>query len=80
MTAQIADLIGMEMNARGVSIYGLAQQSGIPRSTLQRRLARPDGFTIGELDAIAPVLGWGSALDLLSGMTEAASHASGDAA
>jgi len=79
MTARIAERIGNEMEAKGVSISGLSEKAGIPRVTLQRRLAKPDSFTIGELDAIASALDCGTGLELLASTPNTKRH-SGHAA
>jgi transcriptional regulator with XRE-family HTH domain len=35
----------------------LADESGIPRTTLHRRLIDPSSFTLSELEAVVPLLG-----------------------
>lgn len=52
----IATRIEALMQANGLSVATLAEQSGIPRMTLTRRLVRPSAFKMAELEQIADVL------------------------
>lgn len=45
------------MVAGGETQLGLSEKTGIPRTTLARRLAGSSPFTVAELAAIADVLG-----------------------
>jgi len=54
---QITSRIDAAREPLGLSITRLAQESRIPRSTLERRLAEPTDFTLGELERVATVLG-----------------------
>lgn len=42
--------------AAGMTEQQLSDETGIPRTTLRRKLRRPDTFTIAEFRAIAVVL------------------------
>lgn len=44
------------MNEAGYSINSLADETGIPFSTLRRRLRNPDSITLGETLALAEAL------------------------
>lgn len=44
------------VSEKGVTSYTLAQQAGIPRTTLDRRLAGVDPFKLDELERIAAAL------------------------
>lgn len=52
----VSATIASSMDAKGLSVYALARDAGIPRVTLMRRLAKPETFTVSELAAIAVVL------------------------
>lgn len=78
MTHRIAEQIGREMDRRGITAYALAKSTGIARSTLDRRFAKPEMFTIAELDAVAIAIDCGTALDLMAAAKTTAAH--GDAA
>jgi transcriptional regulator with XRE-family HTH domain len=52
ITARISDL----RTAAGLSESRLADQSGISRTTFQRRLAHPAAFTLEEIERLARVL------------------------
>jgi transcriptional regulator with XRE-family HTH domain len=45
------------MEEQGRTEKGLAEATGIPRTTLQRRLTGTSDFTVSELDALARHLG-----------------------
>lgn len=45
------------MGEQGASINGLAAATGIPFSTLRRKLAAPEQFTMADLLVIAEALG-----------------------
>lgn len=51
-----AALIRDRMEAKGLTVAGLASASAIARVTLTRRLADPSTFTIAELCRVASVL------------------------
>lgn len=55
--ARVADAVKAAMQARTVTQLGLAEATGIPRSTLIRRLNAHSSFTIEELVRIAEHLG-----------------------
>ena len=54
---QITEAIRRWMVAQDMSLGQLSGRSGIPKTTLLRRLNHPVTFTVGELDVIASVLG-----------------------
>lgn len=54
---QISQRIEERRTAAGLSETQLAAESAIPRTTLARRMVDPTGFTIGELERLAGVLG-----------------------
>lgn len=54
---QIPQRIEQRRVAAGLSETRLAIESAIPRTTLTRRMLDPAGFTLGELERIARVLG-----------------------
>lgn len=45
------------MDEAGLSVLSLAGLTGIPRTTLNRRLLDPQSFTVRELRAVAEALG-----------------------
>lgn len=51
-----APTIRAELARRRMSVGRLSAATGIPSSTLQRRLAKPEDFRLPELAAIATVL------------------------
>jgi transcriptional regulator with XRE-family HTH domain len=53
---QITSRIEAAMESLDLSLTRLAEQSGVPRQTLARRLLDPSSFSLGELEAIARVL------------------------
>lgn len=57
VTATVTQRVIAAMQTAGATDKGLAKDSGIARSTLQRRLTGRSSFTIDELDAIATTLG-----------------------
>lgn len=57
ITATVAQRVVAAMEATGATVKGLAHDSGVPRSTLQRRLLGRSSFTVDELDAICDALG-----------------------
>lgn len=61
---QVAAAVRGIVAESGLSELALAEQSGIPRVTLRRRLAAQSPFTVQELADIGEVLGV-SALDIL---------------
>lgn len=50
---------------RAVTLAGLAQQTGIPRTTLRRSLEGRRPFTVDELATIAPLIGHKSVTALI---------------
>lgn len=63
---QVARSVGDHISAAGETHLGIAEATGIPRSTLMRRLAGTTPFTVAELAAIAATLGLPDFLELLS--------------
>jgi len=57
ITQAVAGLVSDAMDEAGVSQLRLADESGIPRPTLIRRLKGQSPFKVDELEAIASVLG-----------------------
>lgn len=57
VTERVAATVTTEMDRVGASINGLADATGIPFSTLRRKLAGHGDFTLGDLLAIAETLG-----------------------
>lgn len=55
-TRAIAEAISGYGKTHGVSQRGVAAALGMTRSTLRRRLADPNGFTIAELRAVAALV------------------------
>lgn len=56
-TKRRAELIGRAMRDAGFTPFTLAEATGIPRTTLGRRLLGTSPFNTEELDAIAAQLG-----------------------
>lgn len=56
-TQTVASRISDLMASSGVSVKGLAEETGISRMTLVRRLSGNSPFTVNELDAIADHFG-----------------------
>ena len=50
-------LVSHLMDEVGMSTLRLSEETGIPRTTLQRRLRTGSGFEVGEVHAIALALG-----------------------
>ena len=75
MTTPIAETIGHKMEASDLTLASLAERSDIPRATLQRRMSKPETFTIAELDSIAVGLGFGTGLELMLAKPEPANSA-----
>lgn len=65
-SAAVARVVSEGMKAHGLSINALAEATLIPRVTLGRRLGGED-FKVGELAAIAPIIGM-----TVAGITSAA--------
>ena len=65
LTARTAMAVEAAIDAAGQSQLGVSDATGIPRTTLIRRLRGLSPFTIAELEAIAEVLGV-TVSDLLS--------------
>ena len=55
MTNRTSTIIGKAMS-KGIDTKALAKKTGIPLSTLYRRLLNPGRFTLDELQAIDRVL------------------------
>jgi len=60
---QIADRVNSLREQRGIPVSVLAADTGIPRTTLTRKLPRGDDFTISELNTISdrlsvPIIHW----------------------
>ena len=55
----VAEIINDELTSRGMAVIALAEKSGIPRTTLMRRLEYPNSypFTVAELAQISDVFG-----------------------
>jgi hypothetical protein len=53
----VAGRVAEAIEAAGETKLGVAEKTGIPRSTLLRRLDRVTPFNTDELDAIAKLLG-----------------------
>lgn len=55
--AAVAQIIQTELDAQGCPVAKAAQKSGVPRTTLQRKLEHPNQypFTIAELAQLASV-------------------------
>lgn len=53
----VAQRVRDAMEEQGQTEKGLAEATGIPRTTLQRRLTGNSDFTVTELDALARHLG-----------------------
>ncbi|WP_243061199.1 helix-turn-helix transcriptional regulator [Nocardioides sp. SR21] len=56
-TRRTAIAVQAAIEAAGQTQLGVAEESGIPRTTLIRRLRGLSAFTVAELEAIAAVLG-----------------------
>lgn len=56
-TAKLADKIHTELNHQNSNKYQLAQASGISHTTLNRKLADEDQFTMKDIAKIATALG-----------------------
>lgn len=59
--ARLADTVAANVRSSlilsGVSVKALAERTGIPRTTLLRRLDGHQPFTVAEVEAIAEVVG-----------------------
>lgn len=64
-TQAVAEVVSDKMPGHGLSVKALADATGIPRTTLARRLTGHSSFTIRELNLIAPLLGT-NAISLLA--------------
>lgn len=56
-STQTAEAVETAITAAGLTHLGVAEASGIPRTTLLRKLAGHSSFTIDELERLAPVIG-----------------------
>ncbi len=54
--ALVADRVAESIKASGVTVAWLCEQTGIPRTTLARRLNGSTAFDLNELDRIAAAL------------------------
>ena len=54
---RVAERVLSELSRRGISVAALAEATGIPRSTLNRRLFGKASFRVNELDEIADFFG-----------------------
>jgi hypothetical protein len=55
-TRAITDRIADAVRARGLDVTDVMSLIDMPSSTWYRRMRNPQGWTIGELDALASVL------------------------
>lgn len=55
-TEQVAERVGEMINKTGVTVVWLCEATGIPRSTMIRRLNGHTAFDLNELDRIAQAL------------------------
>lgn len=56
MDEMVARLVQEAMDAAGMNMERLAEEAGIPRVTLRRRLKEGASFSIAELDRVADAL------------------------
>lgn len=56
LTPLVADRVVAAMETKGATRLGISEATGIPRTTLLRRLSGASSFTVAELDAIARAL------------------------
>lgn len=56
-TRTVAERVRAAMETAGKNPKSLAEDAGIPRTTLIRRLTGNSSFTLNEIDALAPQLG-----------------------
>ncbi len=56
LTPIVADRVVTAMESKGATRLGISEATGIPRTTLLRRLSGASPFTVAELDAIARAL------------------------
>lgn len=56
LTPLVADRVVAAMETKGATRLSMSEATGIPRTTLLRRLSGASSFTVAELDAIAKVL------------------------
>jgi lambda repressor-like predicted transcriptional regulator len=54
---KVAAAVSAALGVAGISVLTAAEQTGIPRSTLTRRLTGTSPFTIVELELVANLLG-----------------------
>lgn len=55
---QVANLVKDAINASPYSIKHVSEQTGVPLTTLRRKLSAGSDFTIRELHGISSFLGW----------------------
>lgn len=53
---RVADRITEAIRGSGVTLVWLCDRTGIPRSTMNRRMAHPSDFTVNELERVASAL------------------------
>lgn len=53
----VASIVAQTMERKGLTVLALAESTGIPRTTLIRRLSGKQPFTVNELADVADVLG-----------------------
>lgn len=53
----VAARVRAAIDAAGLTLLGLSEATGIPRTTLTRRLSGVSSFTVEELEALARELG-----------------------
>lgn len=58
---QVSVRVAEQIKASGVTLVWLCERTGIPRSTMNRRLAGHSAFNLNELDQIAAALRIGTA-------------------
>ena len=56
LTPLVADRVVAAMQSKGATRLGISEATGIPRTTLLRRLSGASSFTVAELHAIARAL------------------------
>lgn len=67
MTRTISQRVSVDFRKSGIALNGLATKSGIPRTTLRRKLDGHAEFTISDLLCIAPHIG-GNVREWLEGV------------
>lgn len=57
VTEMTAVVVSEAMTDAGLTVLGVADRTGIPRTTLTRRLSGGSPFTVAEVDTLAAVVG-----------------------